>query len=89
MHRWHELELTWDTAWRKCTVAADGKPAGVLRSQRVSAGINYLRFHVTTDAPDGGLLVQSVAADVSASWPASPNHPAASSANTLEGRRSK
>lgn len=71
-NRWHEVALDWDTTKGECRVSVDGRSAGTVRAQRFSDGIDYLRLHSTSDDPDGGLLVQSVDADVSASWPAAP-----------------
>src|SRR5216684_3689996 len=67
---WHDLVLNWDTARRHCSVVIDGRQMGSLQAQRPSSGINYLRFHSTSEVTDGGLLLESVAADVSASRPA-------------------
>jgi hypothetical protein len=64
--KWHDIELNWDTATERCVVRVNGRYAGVVEAQRVAAGIDYLRFHPTPDQPDGGLLVSSVNADVSA-----------------------
>ena len=69
-NRWHNVALEWDMARGECHVDVDGRPAGVVRAQRLTGGLNYLRFHSTSDAPDRGLLVESVDANVSASWPA-------------------
>jgi len=70
-NRWYEVELRWDTERRECVIRVDGKRAGLLQAQRESDGIDYVRFHSTADEPDGGLLLESVDADVSSSW-----HPA-------------
>lgn len=68
-NRWHDLELSWDTARRECVVAVDGERAGSVQAQRISDGINYVRFHPMSDGPDGGLLLKWVDADVRSSWP--------------------
>jgi hypothetical protein len=62
--KWHDVQLAWDTGARSCTVTIDGKRGGIVRAQRISTGINYLRFHVTSGSVDGGLLIQSIEADV-------------------------
>jgi len=41
-----------------------------VQDNRRSGGVNYLRLRSASLNPDGGLLVRSVDADVSASWPA-------------------
>lgn len=61
---WHEITLRWNTSMRNCVVTVDGKDAGQIQAQRVSHGIDYLRFHPMSDVPDGGLLVRSVHASV-------------------------
>lgn len=57
---WHEVELSWDTTARTCNVVVDGKRSATIRAQRVSSGVNYLRFHVTSDHVDPGMLIESV-----------------------------
>jgi hypothetical protein len=65
--RWYEITLDWDT--RQCRVLVDGKLAGVVRDNRRSLGLNYLRLRSMATQPDAGLLLRAVSADVSASWP--------------------
>jgi hypothetical protein len=66
--RWYDVELAWDANRRRCAITVDGKPAGIIEDNRRSAGINYLRLHSVSEEPDSGLVIRSVAADVSASW---------------------
>jgi hypothetical protein len=68
--RWHELEFDWDDAQRECRVTLDGNPVTTLRLTREAAsGVSYLRLVSTAEQTDtAGLLVESVAADVSDSW---------------------
>jgi hypothetical protein len=67
--RWHDLELTWDTARQECQVTLDGNAMGTINDNRRSSGVNYLRLRSTGAQPDGGLLVGPMEADVLASWP--------------------
>ncbi|GMV96781.1 MAG: hypothetical protein AMXMBFR83_11410 [Phycisphaerae bacterium] len=68
--RWHALVLDWDTARRVCRVRVDGSPAGELTGLRESAGVNYVRLKLAAAERDGGgMMLESVEADVSASWP--------------------
>ena len=69
-NRWYEIVFEWNTNRRQCSVSVDGRAAGVLQDNRHSSGVNYLRLRSVSLNPDGGLLVRSVDADVSASWPA-------------------
>jgi hypothetical protein len=71
-NQWQDLQLDWDTNQRGCHITLDGKDAGVLQDNRHSSGLNYLRLRSTANGPDGGLLIASVAADVSAGWPDPP-----------------
>ena len=68
---WHNLEFDWDCGRNRCGVTADGRPVAVLRLTRTTAaGVCYLRIVSTADRIDtAGLLVESVDADVSESWP--------------------
>ena len=67
--RWHDLQLDWDCGAWQCVVLLDGEPAGSLHLRRVTHGISYLRLRsVAEDVEKGPLLVESVEADVSASW---------------------
>ena len=68
LHRWHDLELAWDTARQECQVTLDGNAMGSIKDNRRSSGVNYLRLRSTAAQPDGGLLVGPLEADVSASW---------------------
>jgi hypothetical protein len=72
--RWHHVILDWETSRRQCRIFIDGKPAGTIEDNRHSEGINYLRVRSLSDGPDDGLLLRTVTADVSASWPV-PSHP--------------
>ena len=69
---WHELELTWDFATRQCLASLDGKRWRELPQLRLaSEGVNYLRFRAESDAPvAGGILVESVSADIDLTAPA-------------------
>lgn len=71
-HHWHELELAWDFAKRQCVATLDGKPWRELPQLRLaSEGVNYLRFRAESDTPvAGGILVESVSADVDPAAPA-------------------
>jgi len=67
-NRWYDVEFEWDTVGRHCRVSVNGKPAGILEDNRRSAGVSYLRIRSVSERPDSGMLIRSVAADVSASW---------------------
>jgi hypothetical protein len=65
----HTLKITWDTNQERCQVYLDNKLAGTLKQQRVSNGLNYIRFRSTAAALEtGGLKIISVSADVSPSF---------------------
>lgn len=67
--RWQDLCIDWDTSRRKCRVRVNGQLIRIGLQQRVSAGISYLRLRAAAEErEDGGVLVESVAADVSRSW---------------------
>jgi len=68
--RWHDLDFDWDDTRRECRVTADGRPIATLPLTREAAsGVSYLRLVSTAEQTDrAGLLVESVAADVSESW---------------------
>jgi hypothetical protein len=68
--RWYELTFDWDTSARRCRILVDGKFAGIVEDDRRAKGINYLRIRSLAVKPDAGLEIGSVAADVSAAWPA-------------------
>jgi hypothetical protein len=66
-NQWYRIEFNWDTVRGLCVVSVDDQRIGELRARRSSFGINYLRFHVTADNPDTGLLLRSVEAHIVAS----------------------
>lgn len=72
-HKMYDLQLQWDMASGDCSVRLDGEEIGTLKAQRSSVGINYLRFHVTSDREDGGLLVRSVETESLSNDAAQPN----------------
>jgi hypothetical protein len=67
--QWHNLQLKWDTARRRCEVLVDGKVVGQLNDNRQSSGVNYLRIRSTSGESDNGMLIGNVKSDVSDSWP--------------------
>ena len=64
--RWYQLALDWAPRQRECFVSIDGRRIAALPQLKLTdSGINYLRFHATSEDPDdGGLLVGSVSASV-------------------------
>jgi len=69
LNRWHNLELRWDCTKRECQVILDGQDVETLPLLRESSGVCYLRLRSTARGTDArGMLVESVSADVSASW---------------------
>ena len=63
--QWHDVELHWDCAERACEVNLDGKTHTRLRQTRDSTTPCYLRLRTMAEsAPDSGVLVESVTADV-------------------------
>jgi len=69
LNRWHNLELRWDLTRRDCQVILDGQNVEILPLMRESSGVCYLRLRSTAQGKDSqGMLVESVSADVSASW---------------------
>ena len=85
--KWHDLILRWNTETRQCVITVDGRNAGTIHSQRISDGIDYLRFHPRPDTPDGGLVVSSVEARVSPARPPVGVTPAESSGDAQKGSR--
>ena len=71
-NKWQNLQLNWGTNQRGSHITLDGKDASLLQDNRHSDGLNYLRLRSTASGTDGGLLIASVAADVSAGWPDPP-----------------
>ncbi len=67
---WHDVTLDWDTTARRLRISVDGKQAANMEDNRRADGVNYLRIHSTSAAPDGGLQIRAASADVSSSWPA-------------------
>lgn len=66
---WHYLQLDWDGLRMKCRVKMDGQSVGAYPLQRQSSGTSYIRLQTVSDAPEaGGLLIETVAADVSRAW---------------------
>lgn len=71
--RWYELRIEWDVLERKARVFLDGREATVLPLMRQSEGICYLRLSSTAEELDeAGFLIETVEADVRASWPERP-----------------
>ncbi len=67
--RWYNLTLEWDNERRRCTVRLDKKELTVLPLRKETLGANYLRIRSTAeDTDEAGLLVESVAVNVSKSW---------------------
>ncbi len=67
--RWHDLLLDWDTDRGQCTVMNAGREVTKLKLRRETVGPSYLRVRSTAAGPDrGGLLIESVSADVGAGW---------------------
>jgi len=69
--RWHNLQFDWDCGKGECGITENGRPLAVLRLTRETiAGVSYLRLVSTADDTDKeGLLLGSISADVSESWP--------------------
>ncbi|MEX0643521.1 MAG: sialidase family protein [Pirellulales bacterium] len=65
--QWHDLDLAWDTEIGECEVYLDGRQVGTIKDNRRTSGVNYVRFRSTSAQPDGGLVIRSVTAEVSAS----------------------
>lgn len=67
--RWHELVLAWNRAGSACAVRLNGEVVASLPLLRRGEGACYLRLRtVATDPEAGGVLLESVEADVSPSW---------------------
>lgn len=67
--QWHALTLTWDCDQHQCRVHRDGRLVVVLPMKRETPGPSYLRLRSTAPNEDrNGMLVESVAVDVSSSW---------------------
>ncbi len=67
--RWYELRLEWDVFRREARVFLDGREVVGLPLLRQTEGICYLRLSSTAETPDeAGVLIESVEADVGASW---------------------
>ncbi len=67
---WHEVNFGWDCDRHRCETVIDGKMTTVLRLRRETEGVSYLRVHASADDPEvGGLIIGSVEANVSKSWP--------------------
>lgn len=70
LNRWHNLTLRWDCSRRECYVVLDGHNIETLPLLRQTSGVCYLRLRsIAQGTDDRGILVKSVTADVSASWP--------------------
>ncbi len=62
---WHTLDIDWDGPKGWAVVRVDGKEAAlVARRNRAIDGACYLRLHSLAQAPDGGLIIESVAVRV-------------------------
>ena len=69
LNRWHTLELRWNCEKRNCQVILDGRKVETLPLLRETSGVCYLRLRPAAKATDDfGMLVESVSANVSASW---------------------
>jgi hypothetical protein len=66
---WHDLEFRWDCGKRECRVAVDGGAPRTLFQRRTpqSQGLCYLRLRSTAVTDSAGMLVGSVAVEVSRS----------------------
>jgi len=70
LDRWHNLELRWDCKERNCQVIVDGRQLEMIPLLRETSGVCYLRLRsIARGKDDRGILVESVSAEVSASWP--------------------
>lgn len=70
--RWQELRIQWDVPKREARVFLDGREVTTLPLLRQTEGICYLRISSTAEELDeAGFLVESVEADVGASFPES------------------
>ncbi|REK17962.1 MAG: exo-alpha-sialidase [Planctomycetota bacterium] len=60
--QWSTLQLQWDLTNRRCEVALNGQPAGVIAQQSDAfGGVSYLRLRSRADSPDAaGYLIDSV-----------------------------
>ncbi|GBC76867.1 hypothetical protein HRbin08_00335 [bacterium HR08] len=77
--RWHELRVEWDVPKREARAFLDGREVTVLPLLRQTEGICYLRLSSTAEETDeAGILIESVEADVGASWLESPSGPSSS-----------
>lgn len=69
LNRWHTLEMRWDCQKRNCQVILDGRKVETLPLLRETSGVCYLRLRPTAQTTDDfGMLIESVSADVAASW---------------------
>ena len=61
---WHTVRLAWKPG-APCEMTVDGTPAGTLPLERQPApGLSYIHFQSTSTAPDTGLFIGSVKAEV-------------------------
>lgn len=66
---WHELVLAWNQTGSACAVRLDNAIVTSLPRLRRGDGVCYLRLRTIATAPEaGGVLLESVEADVSPSW---------------------
>jgi hypothetical protein len=67
--RWHELVLAWNQAGSACAIRLDHATIASLPRLRHGEGVCYLRLRTVATMPEaGGVLLESVEADVSPSW---------------------
>jgi len=67
--RWHELRIEWDIRRRDARVILNGHETITLPLLRQTEGICYLRLSALAEEQDeAGVLIESVEADVGASW---------------------
>ena len=67
--QWYDLQLSWDCDRHSCSVSRDGHRLATLPMLRETPGPCYLRLRSTAPTVDrGGLQIESLVTDVSASW---------------------
>ena len=67
LEQWHVLRLSWpgDLAGAPCAVSLDGQVIGsAVFTGPANHGISYVHVRSTSEAPDQGLLIGSIRAEV-------------------------